>query len=179
MTETWAYIPGFENRYMISTKGRIISVAHKTKSKNGVIKTFENAIRATRSDKDGYRLITLCLHGRKTTHKVHRLVAEVFVPNPHNYPQINHIDEDRSNNSADNLEWCTQKYNNYYSNVIERMVDGSRIPVIALLPDGETKQFKSYHEAGRALNVDPTTISKIANGKRHDCRGIRFRKAKK
>lgn len=177
MTERWKYIDGYEKRYLISSRGRIISVAHTTVSKNGVIKNFENSLRTTRPDKDGYRLVTLCLHGVKTTHKVHRLVAEAFIPNPHGYQTINHKDENPANNDVDNLEWCTQKYNIYYSNTIDRMVDGSRIPVIAIMPDGESMRFRSYAEASKKLRINSKAISNIANGKRTDYHGVRFRKA--
>ena len=63
----------------------------------------------------GYNNIDLYNNGKRKTHKVHRLVAETLIPNPHNYHEVNHIDEDKTNNNIDNLEWCNRQQNNEHS----------------------------------------------------------------
>lgn len=66
-------------------------------------------------DKNGYQHITL-KRGKELSCKVHRLVARAFIPNPNNLPQVNHKDEDKTNNRVENLEWCTANYNTSYNN---------------------------------------------------------------
>jgi len=62
-------------------------------------------------DKDGYRILVLCSNGKRSTKRVHRLVAEAFIPNPDNLPVLNHIDGDKTNNCVENLEWCDVSHN--------------------------------------------------------------------
>lgn len=71
----------------------------------------------------GYLVVTLCTGTISKVFKVHRLVAEAFIPNPNNLPQINHKDEDKTNNNVNNLEWCTSEYNANYGTRNERISD--------------------------------------------------------
>lgn len=71
-------------------------------------------------DKDGYPVVWLSEDGSKKNCKVHRLVAEAFIPNKKKLPQINHKDESKDNNFIGNLEWCTHRYNSTYGTVIQR-----------------------------------------------------------
>lgn len=87
--------------YKVTRDGHVFSV-----KSNRYIKETVN--------KDGYVRVTLSINGKVRTYLVHRLVAVVYVDNPNNYPEVNHKDENKENNSADNLEWCTSKYNNNY-----------------------------------------------------------------
>ena len=99
--------------YQVSNLGRIKSLKRKNVPITHIIKP--------RKDKDGYLLINLYIQSHKTTYKVHRLVAETFIPNPKNLLMINHKDEDKTNNCVDNLEWCTIKYNNTFNNRNKRL----------------------------------------------------------
>ena len=78
-------------------------------------KTGEVKVLKPDKDKDGYHSVTLSKNGKKRTFKVHRIVAEVFIPNPDGLPVVNHLDENPSNNSVDNLAWCTNRENIEYS----------------------------------------------------------------
>lgn len=107
--EVWKYIQGFEGKYMISNTGRVKSIP-----RNGTIKT--ERILKLQEDKDGYLYVRLHLGhmNKRKAFKVHRLVANVFLNNPLNLPQVNHIDENKKNNDVNNLEWCDNKYNMNY-----------------------------------------------------------------
>lgn len=102
MKEVWKDIKGFEGRYMVSNLGDVYSLIYDKKLKPKI-------------DKDGYLEFGLVDSNKKRHFKrCHRLVAESFIPNPNNYPIINHIDENKSNNIVSNLEWCDFKHNNNY-----------------------------------------------------------------
>ena len=70
-----------------------------------------------------YKRVNLCINGVGHKKTIHRLVAEAFIPNPNNYPCINHKDENKENNNANNLEWCTYKYNSNYGTCRERTLE--------------------------------------------------------
>lgn len=102
----WYDIKGYEGLYKINRQGDIY-IMKKPRAKEGV-KKFS-------LDKDGYKQVNLSKNGKYTTYKIHRLVALTFIPNPNNYPVINHIDGDKQNNRVDNLEWCTRSENDLHA----------------------------------------------------------------
>lgn len=113
--EFWMDIPGWEGIYQISTYGRLKSLKRLRKTRYGALCPVSETIRKGKIDKDGYIEYALCLNGNLYYSRAHRLVAQTFVPNPNNYPIINHKDENPQNNRVENLEWCTVRYNNIYS----------------------------------------------------------------
>lgn len=109
MCELWKSIKDFEGLYEISNLGRVKSLRKWKRAScpdEYILKPYQN--------NRGYLLVTLYKKSGKRKFLVHRLVADAFIDNPHNLPHINHIDENVSNNRADNLEWCTPMYNNCY-----------------------------------------------------------------
>ena len=114
--EIWKPIPSYEGFYEASDLGRIRSVAHVTKHpRNGSMPLNRmGKIRKPRYDKNGYAVINLSKDGKIKTHKVHRLIAQTFVPNPHNYDQIDHINCKVYDNRVENLRWCTTQMNTKY-----------------------------------------------------------------
>ena len=99
--EKWKPIKGFP-QYYISSFGRIWSDKQNRR------------YLSSHTDNCGYHHVRLCNNANQYTRLVHRLVAEAFIDNPNGYKEVNHIDEDKNNNRADNLEWCTRTYNILY-----------------------------------------------------------------
>lgn len=115
MKEIWKDIQGYEREYQVSNTGKVRSLDFK--SWNGSVWFQKKGkILTPRRTKSGYCRVQL--RGRDAY--IHRLVAQAFIPNPDNLPQVNHKDENKENNCVNNLEWCTQAYNNSYGTKIER-----------------------------------------------------------
>ena len=112
--EIWKDVKGYEGKYKVSNKGRIKSLNYQNSKKEKLLHLRIGKKR------QGYLDVMLSSKNVQKRHKIHRLVAEAFIPNPNNYPEINHIDEDVSNNNVNNLEWCTKLYNLNYGNHKEK-----------------------------------------------------------
>lgn len=116
--EYWKDIKEFEGYYQVSNFGRVRSL---NRIING--RLIKGKIRVLREDKKGYLRILLSKQGYRKLCQVHRLVAGAFIPNPFNLPQVNHKNEDKTDNRVENLEWCDIKYNNNYGTRIERAAE--------------------------------------------------------
>lgn len=108
--EIWKDVVGYEGLYAISNTGKLKSYDHL--AANGHF--HRGMIITPVSTPDGYLRVGIYKNGKRKNVVIHRLVAEAFLPNPNNYTQINHIDEDKTNNCVTNLEWCTPYYNLHY-----------------------------------------------------------------
>ena len=162
MVEIWKDVVGYEGLYKVSNLGNVMSFKHK---KPKLLKP--------RKDSKGYLQILLSNHNKSIKNfLIHRLVAQAFLPNPNNYPVINHKDENKTNNRVSNLEFCTQQYNTTYGTAQERRAkkltnrkDQSK-PVLQYDKNGIfVKEYPSIMDAERNTGVKHQDIGNVCKGK--------------
>lgn len=153
--EIYRKVKGFEDSYIVSNTGKVM----RTNKKNN--KEMKLAV-----SNFGYHRVGLCFNGKKYRKSVHRLVAEAFIPNPNNFPQVNHKDEIRLNNNVANLEWCDSKYNNNYGTKNDR----ARKVLTGKQTSEETKLKISLAYSGNIDNgMNPKAKRVICDGVEYDC----------
>lgn len=170
MSEKWIDIKGYEGIYQVSNLGNIRQIRKRNNAYNCYYKT-ERLMKLQKTRK-GYLRIQLNndIEKRKTF-AVHRLVAEAFIPNPDNLPQINHIDENKENNNVNNLEWCDNKYNANYG----RRNESHKKKIIQKDLDGKIiKIWDSIADIERNMNIKSSNISAICKGLRKTAKGYRW-----
>lgn len=159
--EIWKDIKGWEGLYQVSNLGRVKSLPrlhdaiHPYMTKEKILKPRVSGYQRE------YLAVVLHNNDRVKQIKVHRLVAEAFVPNPNGYLEINHIDENKGNNRWDNLEWCTRSYNVNYGSRIQKQSERLYIPIYMLNDNYEVlMEFKNMDTAAKYVNIDPSNISR-------------------
>ena len=118
--EYWKDILGYEGYYQVSNYGRVRSLDRIVNHWKGGKQHKKGCIMKLKKNRRNYYYVHLAKCGTKKISYIHQLVAKTFIPNPNNYPCVNHIDENPMNNNVENLEWCTFSYNNNYGTKIER-----------------------------------------------------------
>ena len=181
--EIWKDIDDFDGFYMVSNHGRIKSIErvvirvnrHGTTTNQFV----PTKILKPSYDKDGYLTLSLSKNGKADTYRVHRLVAKHFIPNLDNKPEVNHIDETKSNNRVENLEWCTNIENiRHGTGILRRQLANIR-PVIQYDLEGNfIRQWQNYYDAADNHGVSFKAISSAVVNKRCSA-GFQWRKIKK
>lgn len=171
--EVWKVIPDTDGKLLVSNTGKIKSLLR------------DERILKTQRDRKGYHRLRVTINREKRAYKVHRLVAEAFIPNPERKPQVNHINGNKSDNSAGNLEWVTNKENCYHArdtglwdSVIAGAIkenDSRKKAVIATDCRGVQQLFESVSAAERAFNS--RHISDVLKGKRKSVCNQTFRYA--
>lgn len=147
--EIWKEINGYEN-YMISNLGNVLSIMNVSIKRNSKIKGKVFRKLKITTDSCGYSRVSLYKNGIAKAYKVHRLVAEAFIPNYRNLPQVNHKDENKKNNRADNLEWCNSLYNNNYGTRNKKVAKKISVEIACYDLNGNfIKKYKSIQETKR------------------------------
>jgi len=164
--ELWKSVQGYEGLYEVSNLGRVRS-ARRQGSQGMIIKT--------RKCNKGYDVVSLCKTGKYHTALVHRLVAQSFIENPNSYPCVNHKDENKGNNHADNLEWCSYSYNNVYGTGPERRVKARYKQCVGTWPDGTERYYQSCTIASRETGIAQGNIWGACNGLWKHAGGITWR----
>lgn len=167
MEEIWKDIIDYEGYYMVSNLGRIKRLTTTVNSclkHNKTITRKEHIMSPTIVNR--YLSVKLTKNSHTKSYRVHRLVAQSFIPNPCNLPQINHKDENKINNCVDNLEWCSAIYNqNYGTRKYKRL--HSKTKEIMQIDKNENlvKTYFSLSEASRQTGISIKAISRCATGK--------------
>ena len=173
--EVWKQYPDYDF-IEVSNFGKVRTKDHYVTCKNGRKIFVKGKVLKQWHDKDGYMQVSFGANGKAIHLKVHRAVAASHLPNPNNYPEVNHIDCDRTNNRLDNLEWCTHQENITYRDKIGNYVNNNPgHPVIAINLDTlEVSYFESQREAERQLGISHSSISKVVKGKQNKAGGYLF-----
>lgn len=168
--EIWKDIVDYEGIYQVSNYSRI-------RNNNG-------DIRKTKKNNRDYTMISLYKDGKEKTKLVHRLVAQAFIPNPNNLLQVNHIDEDKNNNNATNLEWCSNLYNRRYGTGYQRSVENHDYKKIGLKNSKRVKQYDLNSNfikehlgvmiASRETGINESGIRRVCYKKAKSAGGFRW-----
>ena len=158
--EKWKTVEDYPN-YEISNFGRL-----RNKNTSYILKEI--------IDKSGYITFGVTVNGKSKFLKSHRLVALNFIPNPNNKLEVNHIDEDKSNNRVVNLEWCDRKYNVNYGNRNEIVSKKVSKPIVVIYPNGTRKTYSSAKVCSDILNLHRQSIVDVLKNRRPSHKGLKF-----
>lgn len=170
--EKWVPVSGYEGLYEVSNLGNVRSLPRIVVGRNGVVPG--KPIVRTRQ-KTGYYRVCLCANNTKKFMLVHRLVAEAFIPNTNSYEFVNHKDENRGNNIASNLEWCTAKYNQNYGTAplkkrLKRIETHGR-PIFCIDKDGHiVKEYICITDVWKD-GFERRNVNAVLKGRRKTCGG--------
>lgn len=155
--EIWKEIKGYEGLYAVSNKGRVMNIMSGKVLKPGI-------------NGNGYENVVLCKNGKHKNYKVHRLVAQAFIPNKLNLPEVNHIDECKTNNDVSNLEWVSKSDN------IRHSIHKCSCRINQLTLDGEfVKVWNSSMDIERELAFDKGSIIHCCKGRQRSAYGYIWR----
>lgn len=175
--EEWRDVAGYEGLYMVSNYGRVKSLDRR----NNINQLVKGRIMKLEIHKSGYVSVGLSKNGFVKRCLVHRLVGQAFIPNPDNYPQIDHKDSDPLNNNVSNIRWVTPSQNvnteHRRSLVIVATVNGKNSkPVLQYTLDGEfVREWPSTMEIQRVLGFSNGSIGRVCRGEYRQSNGYLWR----
>ena len=186
MNEIWKPINGYEGKYEVSSFGRARSLdryQQRTDYRSGKrYQTFKaGKILKPIKCNSGYMRVSII---EDATHRgmklLHRMVAEAFIPNPDNLPEVNHKNEDKTDNRVENLEWCDHSYNTTYNDLQARRYNNGggrrKRPVEQLTMQGQfVARFDSVTEAAEAVGTSVAHIWNVCDGRQKSSCGYRWR----
>lgn len=162
-SEVWKPVVGYEGLYEVSNIGRVRSINFHKSGKAKVMRPSFNTW--------GYLIVDLRKNNKRHSYTVHRLVALAFIPNPDNLPEINHKNEIKYDNTVENLEWCTRKYNINYGTGNERR--GRRKSIVQLDNNGNVvRKWESGFAASRYYQICRANIYNCLHGKQKTSKGF-------
>ena len=167
--EIWKDIQGYEGLYQVSNYGNVKSLNYRMTGKERILKSGKTV--------NGYLAVDLCKNGKRKHSLIHRLVAQAFLENPNNYPQVNHKDENKQNNHVSNLEFCTSFYNMNYgtrnegskkiiSETMKGKFAGEKHPLSRKVMTNTGEIFTTVKEAAEWSGTHRSHISGQIQGKR-------------
>ena len=180
--EVWKNVKGFESSYQVSNKGRVKSLERQVPGKLNSVRTIHERLLSDRDNGRGYRVLELYDGEKRHFKKVHVLVAEAFIPNPLNKPEVNHIDGDKTNNNLENLEWATTKENcthrqanNLGNTEAARQAHMKSVEMYDLNTGDTIRTFESAAEAGLFMKCRKDSIGRVCRGERKSFKGYGWR----
>lgn len=174
-SEIWKALPGVPG-VEVSTFGNVRMLDRVVSSEFGTRFT-DGRVLNKYDTKDGYLQVCIPVCGKWATKTIHRLVAQTFIPNPDNLPEVNHKDNDRTNNNVENLEWVTHQENIAYREKYGHTArnNAPKSPVFAVnLSTLEVSRFPSQNEASRILGLSQGNINSVIKGKYKSTGGLWF-----
>lgn len=175
--EIWVDIHGYEGSYQVSDHGRVRSLDREVKHPRwGTMKRKGKLLKPVYNS-DGYAGVFLYSEGKSRRASVHRLVAEHFIDNPKHESEVNHINEDKRDNSVQNLEWVSHADNVRHGTGIARRAKAISQPVIATDANGTEYRYGSTAEAARTLGILKGEISRCCRGIYKQYKGMKWRYA--
>lgn len=173
--EIWKIFPDYPF-IEASNLGRVRTRDRYALLKNGGKRFIKGRVLKQSPNNKGYMCVSFCTRGKQIHLLVHRICATCFVPNPLDLPEVNHIDNDPTNNIVSNLEWCTRKYNiSYKERYGKSAAEVSGRPVFAVnLKTGKVLRFETQLEAAQQLGVNATCVNNVVKGKQYTAGGYWF-----
>lgn len=177
MGEIWKDIKDYEGLYQISSLGRVRSLDRLVSIHNSM-RIAKGQVINQHITKSGYCVVNLYKGNKRKALQVHRLVAQAFIPNPDNLPQVNHKSEVKTENFVENLEWCDQSYNVSYNGLPRKRGRALRKPIIQMDLDGnEIFGWLSLRDCQSITGYHRGFIADVCNGKYSQAYGYKWKYA--